>query len=403
MIRLSKYRGWRLSAILVLLMAQAPLSAHQVVVYQIVEMTVEPQNDRLVVGLHVPASVAGDPALTRLLQTGDEAALEDHLRIVGSDIARSLDIQQEEATLPAPVATVRPGADRASIDVVLRYDIAASNRELSARLNAFTSRDGLVRTVAHYRPAGRAVQTVSITGPATRIAFDPPVTRVLTSFAVRGLRALFDSSDYLLFYACVLLPTRRPRLILRLYAAAAIAQTAAMAIFVANEPAMAAWLPGATMAAASAIVIAAIQNIARARVRCVLYVTVVFAVLNGWTIGQSAASVAQFAGAHLSLAMLAFAAVVLTGELWLGALIWAFRTWLDDRGVPDRVLVLAGSVLVAHSAVHRVMERGHLVTQNGSFGGERAVTWLTLAWIAAILLVAAASAVRRGSGRAHAS
>jgi hypothetical protein len=166
---------------------------------------------------------------------------------------------------------------------------------------------------------------------------------------------------------------------------------------------MAAWLPGATMAAASAIVIAAIQNIARARVRCVLYVTVVFAVLNGWTIGQSAASVAQFAGAHLSLAMLAFAAVVLTGELWLGALIWAFRTWLDDRGVPDRVLVLAGSVLVAHSAVHRVMERGHLVTQNGSFGGERAVTWLTLAWIAAILLVAAASAVRRGSGRAHAS
>jgi hypothetical protein len=402
-IRLSKYRGWRLSAILVLLLGQAPLSAHQVAVDQIVEMAVEPKNDWLVVELHVPATVAGDPALTGLLKTGDEAALEDHLRIVGSDIAHSLDIQQDEATLPAPVATIRPGSDRASIDVMLRYVIAANNREFSARLNAFTSKDGPVRTVAHYRPVGRAEQTVSITGPATRIAFDPAVTRVLPSFAVRGLRALFDSSDYLLFFACVLLPRRRPRSILRLYAAAAIAQTAAMAIFVANEPSMAAWLPDATMAAASAIVIAAIQNIARARVRWVLYVTVVFAVLNGWSLGQSAASIAQFAGAHLSLAMFAFAAVVLVGELWLGALIWAFRTWLDDRGVPDRVLVLAGSVLVAHSAVHRVMERGHLVTQNGSFGGERAVAWLTLAWIAAILLAAACSAVRRGSERAHAS
>jgi HupE / UreJ protein len=401
-IRLSQHRGWRLSAVLVLLVGQASLSAHEVVVEQIVAMTVEPQADRLVVALHVPATAAGDPAIPGLLKNGDGPILEDHLSIVGSDIAHSLDIQQDDVTLSAPTVTVRRGPDGVSIDVVLGYAIAGGGHNFSARLNAFTSKDGPVRTVARYRPVSRREQVVSVTGPAVRIAFDPPTTAVLTSFAVRGLRALFDSGDHLLFLACVLLPLRRPRPMLGLYAAAAIAQAVAMTIFVVDEAVMAAWLPGVAMAAASAIVIAATQNIARARVHWVLYVAAVFGVLNGWSLGQSAASIAQFAGAHLPLAMLAFAAVVLLGELWLAALIWAFRTWLDDRGLPDRIVVLAGSTLVAHRAIHRVMERGEIVAQAGSFGGERAVTYLTLLWIAAILVAAAAKVVWRAPERVHA-
>jgi hypothetical protein len=402
-IRLSRNRRWRLSAILALLLGQVPLSAHEVVVEQIVEMTVEPQSDRLLVALHVPATAAGDPALPGLLKSGNEAALEDHLRIVGSDIAHSLDIQQDEVTLSAPAITARPGPDRVSIDVELRYAIASGGRNFSARLNAFTSKDGPVRTVARYRRGAGSEQVVSITGPAARIAFDPSLTAVLTSFAARGLRALFDSGDQLLFLVCLLLPMRRPRAILGLYAVGALAQAVAMTFFVAGGPALSTWLPGVSMAAASAIVIAATQNIARARVRWVLYLTAVFGVLNGCSLGQSAASIAQFAGAHLPLAMFAFAAVVLLGELWLGALIWALRTWVDDRGLPDRIVVLAGSTLVAHSAIHRVMERGQVVAQTGSFGGERAVTYLTLVWITAILIAAMAQAVWRAPVRAHAS
>ena len=403
MIRFCQNRRWRLSAVLLLLAGHTTLSAHEVVIEQIVEMTVEPHDNRLVVGLHVPASAAGDPSLPGLIKGRDEAARDEHLRIVGSDIAHSLDILQGDATLAAPVATVRPGSDGLSIDVLLRYAIAVDNHDFSARLNAFTSKDGPVRTVARYRPVGRREQVVSITGPAVRINFDPSVAAVLTSFAARGLRALFDNGDYLLFLLCVLLPMRRPRSILGLYVAGAIAQVAAMAVFVVDEPSMAAWIPGVTMAAASTIVIAATQNIARARIRWALYVTVVFGALNGWTVGESAAAIAQFAGAHLVAAMFAFASVVLLGELWLGALMWAFRSWLDDRGLPDRVFVLAGSALVAHSAVHRVMDRAQIVAKDGSFGGQHAVTWLTLAWIAAILLAAVATAVSRGPERAHAS
>jgi hypothetical protein len=49
------------------------------------------------------------------------------------------------------------------------------------------------------------------------------------------------------------------------------------------------------------------------------------------------------------------------------------------------------------------MERGQVVAQTGSFGGERAVTYLTLVWITAILLAAMAQAVWRAPVRAHAS
>ena len=79
------------------------------------------------------------------------------------------------------------------------------------------------------------------------------------------------------------------------------------------------------------------------------------------------------------------------------------RTWLHERGLPDRLLVLVGSALVAHSAVHRVMERAQIVAQDGSFGGERAVTWLTLFWVGAILIAAMTNAASRAPERVHAS
>ena len=61
------------------------------------------------------------------------------------------------------------------------------------------------------------------------------------------------------------------------------------------------------------------------------------------------------------------------------------------------------SALVAHSAVHRVMERAQIVVHDGSFGGERAVTWLTLFWVGAILIAAMTNAASRAPERAHAS
>jgi hypothetical protein len=120
-------------------------------------------------------------------------------------------------------------------------------------------------------------------------------------------------------------------------------------------------------------------------------------------LGEAAAVSGQFAGGHRILALAAFGVVVVAAELWIGALMWAFRAWLDQIGVPERFIVILGSAIVAHDALHRLVDRGLVLAQAGSFGGGHALVWLTLGWIGALLLVAAGNAVSGAPKRAHAS
>jgi len=374
------------------------LSAHDVVVEQVVEMTLAPRGERLRVTLHLPATLTGDPDLPGLLRNGDEAGIQNHLRIVAVDIAHNLDVQQDDLTLPDPAITVRRAEDRASIDVELRYAVRGGAAGISARLNAFSAKDGTLRTRARYQPLSGREQIVSVSGPAARVAFDPQAATVVAEFAVRGLRALFGG-DQLLFLVCILLPVRRGRSAAALFAAAALAQAAVIAVSTVRPAMTADWLSAVTMVAASAIVIAAIQNVAGARLRWVVPVAAAFGVLNGWTLGTAAAAAAQFAGTHQPIALLAFSGVVLAGELWLGGLVWALRAWLHERGLPERVLCVLGSAIVAHDALHRVVERSQWLARDGSFAGEHALVWLTLAWIVATLFAGRGQCVLRRHGR----
>src|SRR5206468_2453012 len=93
------------------------------------------------------------------------------------------------------------------------------------------------------------------------------------------------------------------------------------------------------------------------------------------------------AGGHPWLSVAVFTAVVVAGELWLGTLGWMVRRWLDEQGVPERGVAILGSAFIAHDALHRAATRADLLSQNGGFGGERAIEWIALAWAVAILLV----------------
>jgi hypothetical protein len=380
----------------------ATLSAHEVIVEPIVDLTLEPQGDRLLVRLHVPAAVTGDAGLPGLLR-GDPAAIGDRLRIVAADIARNLDLQQEEASLADPAVTVRPADDRTSIEVELRYAIRAGAAGFSARLNTFSAKEGAVRTNALYRPPSGGDQTVSVIGPPTRIAFDPAASTVLPQFAVRGVRALFDNRDGLVFLVCLLLPVRRARPVAALFLAVACGQASAIAASLMRPAVSPEWLAAVAMVAASAIVIVAAQNVVRAQFQWIVAVALLFGAANGVALGDTAAVSAQFAGAHRFLALAALSAVVVAAELWIGALVWAFRAWLDQSGVPERFVVILGSAIAAHQGLHLLADQGLFLAQAGSFAAAHALVWLTLGWIAALLLVAIGNAVSRAPKGAHAS
>jgi hypothetical protein len=307
-------------------------------------------------------------------------------------------VQQADEVLPDPVATARVGADRASIDVELTYLTGNDARGFSASVNAFRSNDGPVRTNLHYVMPSGPGHSFSLTGPPVRVAFDPFAADVLPQFVARGLRALFDGGDHLLFLACLLLPVRRGRSVAALFATGALGQTIAIALSVARPSVMTAEsLTALATIAASMVVIAALQNVVRAHLRWVVPLAFAFGVLNGFAFGHAIVSAEQFAGAHTSIGVATFATVVLVGELWLGVLAWATRTWLNERGVPERAVSILASAIIAHSAMHRVLDRGQILAQAGSFGAERALVWLTLGWACVMMLVALANAV---SGRA---
>jgi hypothetical protein len=393
-------RALAILAVVTMWLPAMALSAHEVIVDQVIDMVVAPHGDRLLVHLHLPLTVLGDANLPRLAGgLLDPAIGAGRLRAVAMDVARNLDLQQTDVGLPEPEATARVGADRASVDVELQYGVTADSSGFSARLNTLRSTVGPVRTDVRYRLTSGAEQDLRVTGPAVRVTFDPGAREVLQQFAARALRALLDGGDQLLFLLCVLLPLRRARPAAAIFTTAALGQTLAIGVSLVQPGFTADSLTALAMIAASAVVVAALQNVVQASLRWVLLLALGFGLLNGFAFGSTLSASAPFAGSHQWLAVALFTLVVLVGELWLGALAWATRSWLDQQGVPERILSMLASAVIAHSAIHRVADRGHLLAQAGSFSADRALLWLTLGWACVMLLVALAKVLsERGAG-----
>ena len=356
-------------------------------------MTVQPRASELVVRLHVPAAALADADLPRL-QDGrlDAAAADASLRIVAADIARNLDVRQDDAPLAMPVAAARIGADQHSLDVELTYGIRPPAAGISARVNAFRAERQPVRTDVRYVPPAGPAQTMTLSGAPARVLFDPGPAAAVREIVSRGLRALFDGGDQLLLLVCLLVPLRRAGAAAALVAAMALGQTATMVLCAAGFGVTGDWLIAMAMVAASIVVLASLQNIVRARFRWIVPAALAFGLLNGFTFGAIFAGAAPYTGAHHLLAFAAFLSVVELGQLWLGATLWASRSWLDTRGASERLVVVLASAIVAHDALHRVVDRGHLLAQSGSFGGERALVWLTVGWIGVMIAVGIANA-----------
>ena len=56
-------------------------------------------------------------------------------------------------------------------------------------------------------------------------------------------------------------------------------------------------------------------------------------------------------------------------------------------------MAIIGLALVAHQAVHRIVERADIFGRGASLDGEQVLIRLTIAWIGVILLAAASNAV----------
>src|SRR6185436_15236205 len=96
-----------------------------------------------------------------------------------------------------------------------------------------------------------------------------------------------------------------------------------------------------------------------------------------------------------------FLAVVVAGEFWIGAVMWAARAWLDRRGAPTWMFTIVASAFVAHSAIHEVLDRGQALAAEGAVAVD-IVFWVTMAWAIVMLGVAIAEWLRQQSASSRA-
>jgi hypothetical protein len=146
----------------------------------------------------------------------------------------------------------------------------------------------------------------------------------------------------------------------------------------------------------------ALQTIVGARERWVLVLTAMFGVLSGCTFGGLLVDIGPFAGSHQPAAFVMFPLVVALGELWIAAVAWGVRTWLASAGIGDGVTTIVASVLIAHTAIHRMLDRGQRLVQSGVVNSMRVVTWLTLGWAAAMGVIALVELLRQRGATARA-
>ena len=355
-------RGLTRLLFLLWLMPVPPASAHDIAVEQPVEMVVQPQGARLVVRLNVPATLLAEAKLPRL-QDGqlDAPAIDGVLSIVAADIARNLEVRQEDAPLAAPTTTVRVGADRTSIDVELVYAIRRRRRGTFGQAERVScgpaagaherALPAAVRTSAECQRVGhagtRAVRSWrGRCASAVRRARSARAAQQRGSSAVPGLPA--DS-----------VTKREIRRRARDDGGARTGDGDRNISPSATGDDRSIRLTALAMVAASAVVIAALQNIVRARVPWVAPMALAFGVLNGFAFGESSR------GSPTPLAWLSSDRIALTVFTARGRSrrVLVRRGGVGDadrgstgHGAPERVVSVLASV--DHRAQRRAPRRG---------------------------------------------
>lgn len=220
-----------------------------------------------------------------------------------------------------------------------------------------------VRTTTVLRlvlPAGDRV--FAYTGDPGLIELDPSWTQAAFRFVAEGFWHILGGIDHLLFVFCLVLPVRRWRPLVAIVTAFTVAHSLTLGAAALGVVPSALWFPPLVEALiALSIVVLAIENVLlpAERLENRWRMAFGFGLIHGFGFSFALAEQLQFAGGHLLASLAAFnigvelgQVLVLTAALPVLALV---RRWVGagrEMGV-----VIAGSVLVAHTAWHWMTER----------------------------------------------
>ena len=401
--------------------APARLQAHDIPASAVVQAYVKPDGQRLQVMLRVPLVAMRDlrfptpdnvfldlnaldpmlgeavamwivPALT--VFEGDRAL--ESPRLVATRVAlpsdRSFATYDQALThfhAPRLPAETKLPITEAQFDVLLEYPIESSRSAFS--IDPRFARFGIrVVTTLRFLMPDKPERAYQFTGDPGLVRLDPRWHQAAARFVVAGFEHILDGIDHLLFLVCLVLPLRRFWQLVAVVTAFTVAHSitlfcaafgiapdalwfpplietliAVSILYMALENIVLAWggVPGLSEAASGASATRATSRRQAAgsgapALRRRWLIAFAFGLVHGFGFSFALQETLQFAGSHLVTSLVSFNVGVELGQL-LALLIFVPALALLFRFVvAERIGVIIGSALVAHTAWHWMVERG---------------------------------------------
>jgi hypothetical protein len=362
-----------------------PAAAHQTPPQVVTFVKVEGARARVLV--RVPTIMLTDARLP-MVETVylDLRALDARLRVVATEVARSLDLTDNGRPLPAPAASwiVSVLTDRsfdsweravahlseppmpadrfvywneAFADFQFDYALPGGEPRLSARVNGLRMGGDFFQTRVTYVPAAGRERTMTVVGPPQRLEFEPGLPDAVVQMVRRGAAQLGAEQLLLLFVFCLAIPQRRLNVALRAFAAFLVGHVAVVVLMTtlpgSPDPAVQ-WL--AEAAAGSLLVVAAIQNMASAGRRATMVVSVLFGAVSAVGLGLAARAALPVAGSHGLPALMAFLAAIELGAGWLLLIAQPLLRVAFRLGFPSWLPLACLSAIPAHEGSHAILD-----------------------------------------------
>src|SRR6266851_3969046 len=254
--------------------------------------------------------------------------------------------------------------DQTVLDVLFEYPIQSEQSRFS--IHPALARLGLrVVTVLRFLPASGGVRAFEFTGDPGFVHLDPRWHQSALRFVNLGFFHILDGTDHLLFLLCLVIPFRRLGALVPVITAFTIAHSITLIASAYNLAPNFLWFPPLieTLIAVS-IVYMALENIAGGTsLQRRWMMAFGFGLVHGFGFSFALRQSLQFAGSHLLTSLLAFNVGVELGQLLVLVLLIPVLKLLFRYAVAERMGTIILSALVAHTAWHWMLDRGHVLAQ----------------------------------------
>jgi hypothetical protein len=253
--------------------------------------------------------------------------------------------------------------NQAMLDALFEYEIRSDRSRFSIR-PALAHLGLRTTTVLRFLPPGGTERVFRYTGDPGLVRLDPGWHHAALQFVRLGFAHILGGADHLLFVVCLVIPVRRIRPLIAIVTSFTVAHSITLIASAMGLVPRALWFPPLveTLIALS-IVYMAFENIVGVRLERRWLVAFGFGLVHGFGFSFALRESLQFAGSHLTTALLAFNLGVEAGQLLILAVALPALSWVFKRVVAERLGTIILSALVAHTAWHWMTERGSALRQ----------------------------------------